>query len=254
MAKLFKELVRRTVLSGYENLVALDDVYLAIRHLMRHVEVTGLLDAGASDGRVTAKLLRCFPKAQAYAFEPNPAYADAWRRRCAEDSRMHVAHVALADEAGTLKLHVTRDAGPSSLFKPSARFRREYPEVSALDHVEEIPVVRLDDWRAVNGNPSMQFMKFDIQAAELKALRGAVKTLEATLAVYTEIFFNPMYEGGAIYSEIDLFLREHGFCLYNIYKPRATRDGMLDQANAIFVRPEILSGASPAERDSQTQE
>jgi hypothetical protein len=60
------------------------------------------------------------------------------------------------------------------------------------------------------------------------------------LAIYTEIFFNPMYEGGAIYSEIDLFLRSCGFSLYNLYKPRADQGGMLEQGNAIFVKAEAL--------------
>jgi len=49
-----------------------------------------------------------------------------------------------------------------------------------------------------------------------------------------------VHEGGAIYSQIDLCLREAGFLLFNLFKPRSNEDGMLIQANAIFVHAERL--------------
>jgi hypothetical protein len=58
--------------------------------------------------------------------------------------------------------------------------------------------------------------------------------------VYTEICFNAIYDDGGLYSEIDLFLREHGFGLYDIYKPRYGPNGLLLWANAIFVHAERL--------------
>jgi len=86
------------------------------------------------------------------------------------------------------------------------------------------------------GNPAIQLMKFDIQGAELKALRGATCLLGGpTLLVYAEIWFNPAYDGAAIYSEVDLFLREYGFVLYDIFRPKYNRDGMIMWGNAIFL-------------------
>lgn len=242
MAKWLKRLVRRSLLRREQNLQALDDVYEVLGRLLDGREVTGILDAGASDGRVTRKLLRCFPQATAYCFEPNvPQYGEAWRAYAAEEPRARVAHLALADEAGELELHVAQGVGSTSLFRPRTRYLDMYPGQTAVERVEKVPVVRLDDWLDENGAPPIQLMKFDIQAAELKAMKGAEQTIRnQVLAIYTEIFFNPMYEGGAIYSEIDLFLRGCGFSLYNLYKPRADRGGMLEQGNAIFVKAETL--------------
>jgi hypothetical protein len=67
-------------------------------------------------------------------------------------------------------------------------------------------------------------------------MKGAVEPLKNTVLIYIEIFFNPMCEGGTICSEIDLFLRSQGFCLYNIDKPRADESRMLNQANTIFIK------------------
>ncbi len=72
MAKLLKTFVRNTLWSGQDNLMALDDPYYVIRDLLKDQKVTGILDAGASNGRVARKLLRLFPDAKAYAFEQNP--------------------------------------------------------------------------------------------------------------------------------------------------------------------------------------
>ncbi|UCE49370.1 MAG: FkbM family methyltransferase, partial [Phycisphaerales bacterium] len=86
------------------------------------------------------------------------------------------------------------------------------------------------------GDLSIELIKLDIQGAELKALRGAARMLEdSTLIVYTEICFNPLYEGGALYGEIDLLLRDYGFGLYDIYKPKCDSRGLIMWANAIFV-------------------
>ncbi len=43
---------------------------------------------------------------------------------------------------------------------------------------------------------------------------------ESTLLVYTEIWFNAVYDGSPLYSEIDAFLRTQGFALYDMYKPK----------------------------------
>jgi len=119
MAKLAREIYRRLFLRDRENLVAFDDVYDTMARLLAGVDVTGILDAGASDGRVTKKLLRCFPKATAYGFEPNvPQYGEAWRTLTAEDKRLRIEHAALADEEGELELHVAQGVGPTSLFRP----------------------------------------------------------------------------------------------------------------------------------------
>jgi len=237
MAKLFKELVRRTVLAKYDNLTALDDPYLVLARLLKGVDVTGILDAGASDGRVTRKLLRRFPRATAYAFEANPLYRAALEQLAAEDSRVHPLMAALSDVRGTIDLNIAESPGVTSLFQPSERFRRMHPDETEICKVQRVETVPIDDWIRESGVSAVELMKFDIQGAELRAMKGGEKTLtESTLVVYTEVFFNPMYEGGAVFSEIDLFLRSCGFMLYNLYKTRADAKGMLDQANAVYVK------------------
>jgi len=247
MAKLFKSLIRRTVFRKQHNLVALDEYYDVMGRLLKKHKVTGILDAGASHGRITKKLLRLFPDSQAYLFEPQSMYREKLNKYAEEDIRVHPYFVALSDKEGTIELHVTESPGCTSLYAPADNLQKMYPQAAGVKAIEMVEMTTIDQWCRNNGEPDIEMMKFDIQGAELSAMRGAMKTLKSTtLLVFTEIMFNPLYEGGAIYSEIDLCLRDAGFRLYNIYKVNEDANGGLVQANAIFISEKIWQ--SPAEK------
>ena len=240
MAKLFKSLIRRTVFRKQHNLVALDEYYDVMGRLLKQHSVTGILDAGASHGRITKRLLRLFPDAQAYLFEPQAMYRERLNAYAEQDARVHPYFMALSDQEGSIDLHVTESPGCTSLFEPADNLQKMYPKAAGVKQIETVEMTTIDQWCANNGDPDIQMMKFDIQGAELSAMRGAMKTLQSsTLLIFTEIMFNPLYEGGAIYSEIDLCLREAGFRLYNIYKVNEDANGGLVQANAIFIHEKI---------------
>jgi FkbM family methyltransferase len=237
MAKLFRSFIRRTLFAGKKNLVSLDDPYATIAQLLRSHQVRGIIDAGASDGHISRRLLRFFPEADVYAFEPNPLYAEVLQCYAAKDHRFKPQFMAISDREGVVELQVTRSPGSTSLLTPGRRLRRMNPNGATVRSVEKIKAVTIDEWARRNGNPAIQLMKFDIQEGELQAFRGAANVLQtSTLLVYTEISFNPLYDEGGIYSEIDLYLREYGFILYDIFKPKYDPKGPLMWGNAIFLR------------------
>ena len=241
MANRLKTFLGRQFFSGGANLFSLDDPYEAMARLMQDRKVSNLIDAGASHGRVTQRLLRRFPDARAWAFEPQPMYREPLEKMAQQDSRVRPQFVALSDEAGAIDLHVASSPGITSFYEPSSRLKTMYPRESAEKEVVSVPMVKLDDWSAAQGIDAVEVMKFDIQGAEVRALRGAQKLLStSTLMVYTEVLFNPLYEGGGLYTDIDQCLREHGFVLYNFYKPRTDERGMLLWANAIFLHAQRM--------------
>ncbi|KPK45278.1 MAG: hypothetical protein AMJ65_00350 [Phycisphaerae bacterium SG8_4] len=236
MSNQFSSFVKKKLFGGNRNLVSFEEPFDVMPRLLKSHKVTGIIDAGASNGRISKRLLRRFPAAQAYAFEPNPLYADVLKQYSEVEPRFHPYFLALSDSEGQATLHVTESPGGTSLFTPARRLAEITPGGASVKSNEKVELVTIDNWAKRNGDPAIELMKFDIQGAELKALRGAVDTLQrSTLIVYTEIFFNPLYEGGALCSEIDLFLREHGFGLYDMYKPKYGPNGLVMWANAIFV-------------------
>jgi len=242
MSNRFSSFVKKKLLGKNRNLVSFEEPFDVMRRLLSKHKVTGVIDAGASSGRISKRLLRRFPMAEAYAFEPNPLYAETLNQYAEIEPRFHPHFLALSDGEGQATLHVTESPGGTSLFAPEKRLREMKPDSASVKSQERIELVTIDNWAKRNGDPAIELIKSDIQGAELKAFRGAVDTLQrSTLLVYTEISFNTLYEGGALYSEIDLFLRETGFGLYDIYKPKYGPNGLVMWANAIFVHLERLA-------------
>jgi len=242
MSNLFSSFAKKKLLGKNQNLVSINEPYGVMANLLKDFEVRGIIDAGASDGHISRRLLRKFPDAHVYAFEPNPLYAETLQQYAKEERRFHPYFLALSDHEGNADLHVTESPGSTSLFTPGKRLKQMDSRGTSVKSQEIVKMVTIDEWAKRNDNPEIQLMKFDIQAAELKALRGAVHVLQnSTLLVYTEICFNPIYEEGAIFSEIDLFFRKYGFVLYDIFAPKYGPDGLILWGNAIFLNSEKLA-------------
>ncbi|MCJ7543396.1 MAG: FkbM family methyltransferase [Phycisphaerae bacterium] len=236
-----KRLLRRVLWGKHGNLTSLDDPWKIIPSLLAGREVTTLIDAGASDGRITHRLLRAFPQATAYLFEPNPAYAEALREYADRDRRVRPQLLALADRQGELEFYETASRGSCSLLKPSRHLADNFPQEASVRRVSRVPAVRLDDWARQSGLASIEVVKLDIQGAELAACRGGREILQqSTLLIYTEVWFRRLYEGGAVFGEIDQFLRELGFALYSLYKPKSDARGFLSWANALYLHADRL--------------
>jgi FkbM family methyltransferase len=242
MANILKLLLRRIFFTKSGNLISFDDPYSVIKKLLLHHDITGIIDSGASNGRVSRRFLRLFPNASVFGFEPNPFYAQKLTVLAKENIRFKPQFFALLDKEGTVELNITTSPGNTSLFMPGKNLKEMYPEDTDIETIREVEAVTIDSWFEKTKAPPVQLLKFDIQGGEVKALEGAKKLLQETvLLVYTEILFNPLYEGGAIYSEIDIFLRKFGFVLYDIFKPKYHYNGKLLWANAIFVHAERLN-------------
>lgn len=244
MAKIFHSLLRHSLFRKKSNLLSLDDPYPAMAKLFGDKPVRNMLDAGASNGHVTQRLLKQFPKANSYLFEPNPVYTQQLQALAQQDSRVFPQHKALSSTEGEMTLHVAQSPGRSSLFKSTAAGVGGNTDKWQIKQDVQVPVVCIDQWKQRQNVGEIDLMKLDIQAGELDALKGADQTLrEEVSMVFTEAFFNPRYTGGALFGEIDAYLRQRGFTLYNIYSPRANKQGQLLWANVLFVHKTRLNMA-----------
>jgi hypothetical protein len=84
------------------------------------------------------------------------------------------------------------------------------------DSTQEIEVVTLDEWSRQEGVAEVSFMKLDAQGSELDILRGGRGLLQSCVGVEVEVEFSPIYEGQPQFSDVDQFLREHGFVLWRL--------------------------------------
>lgn len=88
------------------------------------------------------------------------------------------------------------------------------PDLMRTEDRQEVQTTRLDDIREINF--PVDYIKIDIQGAELQALEGADILLNNTMVIHTEVEWIPLYKDQPLFSEIELFLRKKGFLLHRI--------------------------------------
>lgn len=120
--------------------------------------------------------------------------------------------VALGELERRRHLHLTAKPQVSSLLRPSKAVLQRYQDVSRFDVVglTEMSVTPID---ALALRGKYFFMKLDTQGTELEILRGATATLSKTLGIVVEVEFQQIYEKQPLFSDLDPWLRQHGFTL-----------------------------------------
>ncbi len=123
-----------------------------------------------------------------------------------------------------------------------------YPYGKEMEVVGELPVA-LSRMDKVCTDFQPDVIKVDTQGTELDVLRGAGHLLDSALAVELEVEFVPQYEGQAIFSDVDLYMREQGFLLRGIRRTywRTKADhvhsygGQIVHGDALYIRPERMN-------------
>ncbi|NJO36876.1 MAG: FkbM family methyltransferase [Rhizobiales bacterium] len=120
---------------------------------------------------------------------------------------------ALGD--GTVRtFHQCHYAPTSSFYKPNRDVIEQYNGLCDLmEVVGTVPMAtsRLDD---IEEARSTDFLKLDVQGAELDILTHGRETLKHVSMIQTEVSFQPLYENQPLFADVDAFLRKEGFVLH----------------------------------------
>lgn len=133
-----------------------------------------VLDIGAHHGFYT--LLASFKvgsTGRVIAFEPSPRERKKlhWHLRLNRCKNVQVENSALGSYNGEAQLFLVsgRETGCNSLRKPN---------VNEPVHPVRVPVMRLDNYLQRHGIEQVDFVKMDVEGAELEVLEGAMQLLE----------------------------------------------------------------------------
>src|SRR3972149_2968465 len=124
----------------------------------------------------------------------------------------------LGAKKGYGNLYITQDPAYSSLYLPDDELIRNRPSLNVTNLVstKTVEISTLDDWTQKKGISQIDFMKLDVQGAELNVLQGAEKTLQSVRMLEVKVQFNPLYQGVPLFGNVDQFLRQRGFSLWSI--------------------------------------
>ena len=123
-----------------------------------------------------------------------------------------------AEEERTL--YVTHHPMCSSLYQPEETYQSRFTqlvEFAGLDYSVAIETTTLDQFCQAEGISEIDFLQIDVQGADLDVLKGSEQILETVLAVQIEVEFSPLYRGQPLFSDIDAYLRQRGFTLFDLW-------------------------------------
>lgn len=189
-----------------------------------------LVDVGAmwfGAEAVTYKRLIRKGLTRVVGFEPGPGECE---RLNALKLDGHVFLPYFIGDGTERTFQVNRAPMTSSLYESNEELVRHFHQLDEVHQtVQRIPAktTRLDDVPEIS---RIDYLKLDVQGAELDVLRGGERHLKNALFVQAELEFVPLYKGQALFSDVEPFLRERGFLLHTItpsgrvFKPFGAQD------------------------------
>ena len=186
----------------------------------------------------------------AVGFEPDPAECERLNREAAsQDPPIRFLPYALAGGDEEVTFYEANWAPASSIYPPNNEFLGPFPFASHLLGIKgerRIRTVSLDQ-ACRNEDVWPDYLKLDVEGAELQVLDGGERATGGALVLDLEVEFAPLREGQPLFADVDTYLRGRGWCLFGLRRvhwrrnggldPRATGyGGQLTQADALYLQ------------------
>ncbi|QDU34454.1 hypothetical protein KS4_25240 [Poriferisphaera corsica] len=225
----------------YETVLSPHDWQSAIDSLLPHNTPITLVDGGAHDGIFAKQYAQNFSNIHIHAFEPNTELAGKLSGNLSGIPHT-INHTALGNTVGSTTFNIGDSPMTSSVLNSNQNGRQFYHDVINPKESRTIPITTLDHYAKKHNIQHIHILKLDLQGYELHALQGAEKLLKnkQISCIFTEINFMPFYDGSALFSDLDQYLRPLGYQLHNLYN-LATRNhnNQLSGGDALFITEQL---------------
>ena len=124
-----------------------------------------------------------------------------------------IINEALSSKEQELEINFTKKGECSSMYKPNTKLLKKFPFSERFDvkTKAKIKTKTLDNVLKMHGLMHPNYMKLDIQGAELEALKWSVKSLKSICCIELEIEFAELYENQPLFGDVSNFLTKYDF-------------------------------------------
>ncbi|NOX75982.1 MAG: FkbM family methyltransferase [Gammaproteobacteria bacterium] len=205
-------------------------------------------------------LLDHFPGSRINGFEVDDQLCDEMNRKAAEGARYFPTALGRTEE--TRPFYETQNPLCSSLYRPNEDLIARYNnmEMASLKSTGSIDTVSLDHFVQSNAIGAIDFIKIDIQGAELEVFQGGVQSLEDVVFIVSEVEFVPQYERQPLFGDVSAFLSGRGFMFHKFlgFGGRALKPVVLNNnpsfpvqhiwSDAVFLQDILALETLPADK------
>ena len=157
------------------------------------------------------KIIEYFPSSEIIGFEIEKEVCDQMNSKAAKGTRYFP--FALGENNEKRKLYITENSMCTSLYKPNENLANLYHELQYMNLKKEteIETITLDSFVDEHSIDVIDFIKIDVQGAELDILKGSKKLLNNVLKIECEVEFIPLYHDQPLFGDIAKFLSQYNF-------------------------------------------
>lgn len=189
-----------------------------------------MIDVGVSGG-IPKHWGRARKYLKVIGFEPD----ERAFKRLDSNKRNTFFNVPLSQAGGYIVLHLTKKQENSSVYIPNFRMLEQFPDAERFKVVGSMKVnsERLSsDLLRKAGDTDYDFLKLDVRGGELYILHGASDLLESHLfGIETEVEFLPIYAGQPLFADVDKFMQQKEFQLFDLKRYYWKRNVGVDVKN-----------------------
>jgi len=175
-----------------------------------------IVDVGAASmGKDTDNYYKLidYPHVQLIGFEPNNLACESLNNN--SKNNFHYFPYFIGDGADRTFYECPNPLN-SSLYKPDADVLEKFQRMDIpVINTENVKTVRLDDIDEIN---DIDYIKLDVQGAELDVINGGKNKTKNAVIVDTEVEFIPIYKDQPVFGDIDVSLRSIDFQFVNFIK------------------------------------
>lgn len=193
-----------------------------------------IIDGGAHQGNTIGKFLSSYPDPLIYAFEPLPESVDFLKNRYSGYTNIKIFEKALGASDSRVLFNELRNSVSSSILSPGELLYQYHGSKMDILKTMKVEQIRLDSLPELKDR-EIDILKLDLQGYELEALKGMTGILKKIKTITLEVEFVPLYKNQALFSDIDFFLRQNNFQLFNLYELWTQKDGQLTAGDAIYL-------------------
>jgi FkbM family methyltransferase len=200
-----------------------------------------VLDVGAHKGHWSTVLHSVFPTAQPFLIEADRRHEPSLR---ATGFPYHIGPVGA--QAGMVDFHTLADP---SLTQGASIYRENTLIYQNNGTTVPLPMLPLDEVVATMGCDAVNFIKLDVQGAEIEVLKGATRVLATHPVdfILAELSLIPFNHGAPLAHQVIAYVADLGFGVHDVFELHYWNDQLI-QFDVLFARERFLTSDVLAKR------